>query len=153
VLLAIVLAVVITTVIRISRKRREQSDVVTPPVVETPPWTHRAEAATLTEAERTVELTVVAGHELGRSNKIRLSGKATIGREAVCDVSYPSDPEMSGKHCELIQAGAYVEVSDLGSTNGTLLNGAKLVTRQRLEDGDLIRAGRTEVRINFGTRK
>jgi pSer/pThr/pTyr-binding forkhead associated (FHA) protein len=57
---------------------------------------------------------------------------------------------MSAKHYELILAGEHVEVLDLGTTNGTLLNGARLVTQQRLEDGDLIRAGRTEIRINFG---
>jgi pSer/pThr/pTyr-binding forkhead associated (FHA) protein len=50
----------------------------------------------------------------------------------------------------LILAGKNVEVRDLGSTNGTLLNGARLQAQQRLEDGDLIRAGRTEVRITFG---
>jgi pSer/pThr/pTyr-binding forkhead associated (FHA) protein len=46
--------------------------------------------------------------------------------------------------------GDHVEVQDLGSTNGTLLNGAQLLTQQRIEDGDWIRAGLTEVRINFG---
>jgi len=57
---------------------------------------------------------------------------------------------VSGRHCELIRAGRVVELSDLQSRNGTLLNGARVVARQRLESGDLIRVGRTELRVSFG---
>lgn len=97
-----------------------------------------------------VELTVLSGSERGRVDKVKLSSRIVVGRDKNCDVSYPADVEMSSKHFELTLVGNHVEVQDLGSTNGTLLNGAQLVTEQRLEDGDWIRAGLTEVRINFG---
>jgi VWFA-related protein len=99
---------------------------------------------------RGIQLTVVAGKEHGRVDHVNLVEKSVIGRDKGCDVSFPDDTEMSGRHCELILAGAHIEVRDLGSTNGTLLNGARLVAEQRVEDGDLIRAGRTEFRINIG---
>jgi VWFA-related protein len=99
---------------------------------------------------RSIQLTVVAGKEHGRVDHINLIEKSVIGRDKGCDVSFQDDAEMSARHCELIQAGGYIEVRDLGTTNGTLLNGARLVAEQRVEDGDLIRAGRTEFRINIG---
>jgi pSer/pThr/pTyr-binding forkhead associated (FHA) protein len=43
-----------------------------------------------------------------------------------------------------------VEIADLGSMNGTLLNGARVVAAHIVEDGDLIRVGRTEFRVRFG---
>ncbi|MFZ0746420.1 MAG: VWA domain-containing protein [Terracidiphilus sp.] len=106
--------------------------------------------AVVIPAGRKIQLTVVAGNERGRVDTVNLAARAIVGRDKSCDVSYPDDTEMSAKHFELIQAGEYVEVQDLGSTNGTLLNGSRLVTQQRIEDGDWVRAGRTEVRITFG---
>jgi VWFA-related protein len=99
---------------------------------------------------RRIQLTVLAGKEHGRVDYLNLVGRSVIGRDRGCDASFPDDTEMSSKHCELLVSGEHVEVLDLGSTNGTFLNGAQLVTKQRLEDGDLLRAGRTEFRINFG---
>jgi VWFA-related protein len=99
---------------------------------------------------RKILLTVVSGNEHSREDKLDLTAKAVIGRDKACDVSYPKDSEMSAKHFELILVGKHVELLDLGSTNGTLLNGARLVVQQRIEDGDWVRAGRTEIRINFG---
>lgn len=106
--------------------------------------------AVVTPAGRKIQLTVVAGNERGRVDNLNLATRAIVGRDKSCDVSYPDDTEMSAKHFELILAGEYVEAQDLGSTNGTLLNGSRLVTQQRIEDGDWMRAGRTEVRISFG---
>jgi VWFA-related protein len=101
-------------------------------------------------AGRNLEMTVLSGNARGRVDKVALSSKIVVGRDLKCDVSYLDDAEMSARHFELVRVGEHVEVQDLGSTNGTLLNGAQLVTQQRIEDGDWIRAGLTELRINFG---
>jgi len=97
-----------------------------------------------------IRLTVVAGKEHGRVYELNLVEKATIGRGAECDLMVPDDPEVSSHHCDLAVVGSRVEIQDSGSTNGTLLNGARLVARQALESGDLIRVGRTELRITIG---
>jgi len=110
----------------------------------------RPKSTSLPPVGRRIQLTVLAGKERGRVDYLNLVGKSVIGRDRGCDASFPDDTEMSTKHCELIVTGEHVEIRDLGSTNGTLLNGAQLVATQRLEDGDLVRAGRTEFRINFG---
>jgi len=143
--LGVALVVVIRVVITIGKK----PEPVPPP----PPVPIPAIAVTpiiAVEAGRKLQLTVVSGNERGRVDKISLSGKKVVGRDKQCDIAYPNDSEMSARHYELIPAGQHVEISDLGSTNGTLLNGARLQTQQRVEDGDLVRAGRTEVRISIG---
>jgi pSer/pThr/pTyr-binding forkhead associated (FHA) protein len=54
---------------------------------------------------------------------------------------------MSGRHCELVLENGLVLVRDLGSRNGTLVNGVPIRTVHRLEDGDVILVGDTELRV------
>jgi pSer/pThr/pTyr-binding forkhead associated (FHA) protein len=62
-----------------------------------------------------------------------------IGRSAGCDVAL-ADPTVSKRHIELRRQGTDVVVIDLGSTNGTMVNGQP--TRQHvLADGDTIQIG------------
>ncbi|HEX3093621.1 MAG TPA: FHA domain-containing protein [Candidatus Angelobacter sp.] len=98
----------------------------------------------------TIRCTIVSGLERGRCYTVNLGETAVIGRDAACDLALPSDQEISNRHCELAKIGKRIEISDLGSTNGTLVNGAQLIGRAKLEDGDLVRVGRTEFRVSFG---
>ncbi|PKM45907.1 MAG: FHA domain-containing protein [Gammaproteobacteria bacterium HGW-Gammaproteobacteria-1] len=73
----------------------------------------------------------------------------TIGRHAASDIRL-DDPAVSTHHAALrLESNPYLEgyrnvvLEDLGSTNGTLVNGAA-VTRQVLHQGDRIRIGRYE---------
>lgn len=67
-------------------------------------------------------------------------GVITIGREAYNDVVL-IDPEASRKHAQIsFQAGRYV-VEDLGSTNGTFVNGRQILTATTLNRGDVIEVG------------
>ena len=67
-------------------------------------------------------------------------GVVTIGREAYNDVVL-IDPEASRKHAQIsFQAGRYV-VEDLGSTNGTFVNGQQILTPKTLNRGDVIEVG------------
>ena len=68
-----------------------------------------------------------------------------IGRLAECQVVL-SDPNVSRRHAELRHEGTDVVVADLGSTNGTLVNG-RPVRQQRLADGDEITVGSTVLRF------
>jgi hypothetical protein len=88
------------------------------------------------------ELVLVA---LGRED-----GTRTLGRRPEMDVSIPWDAEVSGLHAELeCLSGEWTVVDDGLSTNGTFLNGERIAGRQRLQDGDLIRVGRTVVAYNL----
>jgi hypothetical protein len=68
-----------------------------------------------------------------------------IGRLAECSVVV-EDSNVSRRHAEVRRDGPDVVVVDLGSTNGTRVNGAQVRT-QRLNDGDEITVGRTSLRF------
>jgi hypothetical protein len=72
--------------------------------------------------------------------EIPLDGvKTTIGRRADCGVRIPS-ALVSRRHCELVQAGGRLMVKDLGSSNGTFVNGSK-VREKELRSGDTLGVG------------
>lgn len=58
------------------------------------------------------------------------SGRITIGRSASCDICY-KNTFVSSKHAELTINGGEVYINDLGSTNGTFVNGRR-VSHHRL---------------------
>jgi hypothetical protein len=66
-----------------------------------------------------------------------------IGRSRECDVQL-ADTNVSRRHAELRQDGATYWLVDLGSTNGTDLNGRR-VEREKLSDGDAITIGSSEL--------
>jgi two-component system, cell cycle response regulator len=86
-------------------------------------------------------LIVLAGAQVGEM--ISLKGRTVIGRGAEADVRLVED-KMSRRHfCIFDEDGAsYVE--DLGSTNGTYVNGER-ITRHQLNDGDKIQIGDTTI--------
>lgn len=67
-----------------------------------------------------------------------------IGRESKNDISVP-DPNASRTHAELrLDAQGVWSITDLGSTNGTMVNGRAIAT-QPLRNGDRITVGKTEL--------
>jgi pSer/pThr/pTyr-binding forkhead associated (FHA) protein len=83
----------------------------------------------------------------GRQVSLPATG-ASLGRAQDNDVHVP-DEHASRHHARIdVQQGAYV-ISDLGSANGTFVNGQR-VQRQALRDGDVIRIGDTELRFRSG---
>jgi hypothetical protein len=67
------------------------------------------------------------------------TGRNVIGRGTEADIRLP-DTGVSRKHVDVVLDGGTATVEDLGSTNGTLINGRR-VSRQALADGDVIRIG------------
>jgi pSer/pThr/pTyr-binding forkhead associated (FHA) protein len=68
----------------------------------------------------------------------------TIGRRDEADIAIPWDPELSRLHASLdLRAGEWTICDDGFSQNGTWVNGLRLAGRRRLNDGDLVRVGRT----------
>ena len=61
-----------------------------------------------------------------------------------------SDASLSALHCEILVNGAEVIVRDLGSRNGTFVNGAKLTNQQsQLKSGQTVRFGSVEARLEL----
>lgn len=74
-----------------------------------------------------------------------LEGSAvSIGRAADCSIPI-KDRYLSRKHAEIIAVGAAWMLKDLGSANGTYLNGSRVERDELLKGGDRIRLGDTEI--------
>lgn len=82
--------------------------------------------------------------------QLQVAREIMIGRSKTADVCLASDPEASSRHAVLYFEGRGLMVRDLGSSNGTSLNGTTITKPEPVEDGDVILVGRTEVRIYFG---
>ncbi len=70
----------------------------------------------------------------------------TIGRSSANDLPLESDEFASVRHARIEPRRDGVWVEDIGSTNGTYVNGARLSAPRRLAPGDVIRVGSTDLR-------
>jgi len=92
-------------------------------------------------------LVVVKSGELDEGLDFELdSAQLTVGRGGQNDVALPSDEYASARHARFEPRQDGVWVQDLGSTNGTFLNGARLEHPRRLTHGDIVRVGETDLR-------
>jgi hypothetical protein len=70
----------------------------------------------------------------------------SVGRLPECTIAI-NDSNISRNHAEIRAGASSYLVVDLNSTNGTLVNGAKIIGEQSLNDGDIISFGSTHVRF------
>jgi hypothetical protein len=93
-------------------------------------------------------LVVVKSGELAEGTDYELnSAQLTIGRGGQNDIALGSDDYASARHARFEPRQDGVWVQDLGSTNGTFLNGARLERPRRLTPGDVVRVGETDLRF------
>lgn len=78
---------------------------------------------------------------------LEFKNSATIGRKSTNDLII-SDNAVSGIHCKVYSENDEVYVEDLGSTNGTILNGSS-ITKEVLKSDDLLVLGKKQYRINI----
>jgi pSer/pThr/pTyr-binding forkhead associated (FHA) protein len=74
------------------------------------------------------------------------NGATSIGRSSASDIILKSDDYASGRHARLTRHGGLLYVEDMGSTNGTFVNGRKTVGATPLRPGDTVRIGSTTFR-------
>ena len=90
-----------------------------------------------------LEVVAALGHEPGTS--FDLGEGATMGRSDGAEIRV-DDPFASSAHARIFPRGEYMYLEDMGSTNGTYLNGRQVKSTERLRMADLIRIGDTEYR-------
>jgi len=71
--------------------------------------------------------------------------RTTVGRRPYNDVVI-DNLAVSGEHAVVVMSGDDVELQDLGSTNGTYVNG-KPIKRQLLRNGDVVEMGKYQIRF------
>ncbi len=119
---------------------------------------HRTAIVTRVDADETIELPVLTPADLPRKSFIlRIISGPQVGATLTLDPSSPphavlgqasscalplTDPHVSRRHIALTATSTHVLLVDLGSTNGTLVNGV-LVREARLHGGETVTIGRT----------
>jgi pSer/pThr/pTyr-binding forkhead associated (FHA) protein len=93
------------------------------------------------------QLSVVSSPTLPAGRRITLVEATTVGRSPACALHLDHDDYVSSEHAVVTPAEAGVWVEDLGSTNGTFVNGAKVTSARLLQQGDMIRIGETQLRV------
>lgn len=95
-------------------------------------------------------LRVVFGNGKGTVFPIRESS-IVLGRDEGCHIVV-DDPRVSGRHAIISYRGGEFRVSDLQSTNGSLLNGSPL-TESVFQESDDLRLGKTVIRLEVDFRE
>ena len=72
-----------------------------------------------------------------------LAEEITVGRGGGCSIVLPDDNYVSTVHARLFRRGSDVFVEDLGSRNGTYVNGTQATSPTRLRRGDRVQFGQT----------
>ena len=72
-----------------------------------------------------------------------------IGRGGQNEVPLDGDEFASAEHARFESRRDGLWVEDVGSTNGTFVNGARVTTPRRLSKGDVVRVGQTDFRVDL----
>jgi pSer/pThr/pTyr-binding forkhead associated (FHA) protein len=95
-------------------------------------------------------LVVLSEGLTGKTHELKVD-KTTIGRVEDNAFQIP-EPSVSSHHCEIILRGAEVVVKDLGSTNGTFINGQQVTGESVLKPSQILRLGNVEIRLEDETK-
>lgn len=95
-----------------------------------------------------VRLEVVEGPEQGRKVSFSSGQIVKIGRTDWSDLTFASDPHLSGQHFALSVEDGICRLIDLESRNGTFVHDQR-VTDTQINDGDVIAAGHTKFRVQL----
>jgi hypothetical protein len=87
------------------------------------------------------------GAGLQAGSTIEVSASTVVGRDHSSGVWLDGDEFASAQHARIDPRPDGVWVEDLGSTNGTFVNDVKIVARQLLRPGDVLRVGGTELEL------
>lgn len=110
----------------------------------------QARAAPVAEVarQRPPQLVVVSSPVLDAGNRYDTGAVAiTVGRAPDNTLALDGDEYASSHHARVESGRDGVWVHDLGSTNGTYVNGQRIAGRERLRPGDTLTVGQTELRL------
>jgi len=83
------------------------------------------------------------GKQKGKIISLQTTDRVLIGRETSCGLQI-LDQGVSREHAELFRVGEMIFIRDLGSRNGSYVNGER-ITEELLREGDVVRVGNTEM--------
>jgi hypothetical protein len=93
-------------------------------------------------------LVVIKSQVIDENTEYELDSKGiSIGRGSTHDVRLDGDEYASANHARVEPRRDGVWIEDIGSTNGTFVNGARVTTARLLAPGDVVRIGQTDLRV------
>ena len=98
-------------------------------------------------ARPTARFLVLAGPGLEQGTTVEIESSAVVGRAPGSGVAIDGDEFASAEHAQIDAAADGVWIRDLGSTNGTFVNGSRVTSKRRLQPGDVVRIGETELQL------
>lgn len=98
---------------------------------------------------RRAKLVVLKSPALDVGEEVDIDSLAVaIGRGGQNEVPLDGDDFASARHARFESRRDGLWVEDIGSTNGTFVNGARVTTPRRLSQGDIVRVGQTDFRVD-----
>lgn len=91
------------------------------------------------------QLVVVRGRSANQALRLG-NGITTVGRQADCQLRIGSS-QVSRRHCQIYERDGKLIVMDLGSSNGTIVNGKKIEGMLVLKPGDVLTLGKVKLRV------
>jgi hypothetical protein len=136
-------------VVRIVRLELKPAKVVVPPaVLPAEPMTAPAAAKVKRSGkERGGAVLHLLDPPARAGEMYALTEEVTVGRAPGCGVVLEDDTFVSQVHARLFRRGRETYVEDLGSTNGTMVNGVRIEEVTRLHRGDQVQFGNTTAEI------
>ena len=91
-------------------------------------------------------LVITSGTGLAQQIAVPFRG-IVLGRDAQLGPPFSTDEFVSRQHVWVRRRGDGVEVTDLGSANGTYVNGTRVRAPTRMQDSDVLRIGRIQLKL------
>ena len=86
---------------------------------------------------------VVMEPKAARGATFAVGDEITIGRAATCTIGMPDDSFVSQLHARVYRDAGSTMIEDLGSTNGTYVNGKRVTAPEQVTKGDRVQIGST----------
>jgi pSer/pThr/pTyr-binding forkhead associated (FHA) protein len=96
---------------------------------------------------RAAQFVVLDGPGLRSGSSVEVATTTIVGRGPESGICIDGDDFASAQHARIGTSPEGVWVEDLGSTNGTFVNGARVTSRLVLQAGDIVRVGQTELQL------
>lgn len=93
------------------------------------------------------QLLVLQSTALQVGGTVEVATPTRVGRGAENAIRLDGDDFVSSRHAVLEPRPDGLWVEDLGSTNGTFVNGARVTSARLLQAGDIVRIGQTDLRV------
>ncbi|MGM9553993.1 MAG: FHA domain-containing protein [Faecousia sp.] len=148
---AVIAAIVVAVIVMSTKKQSEKEESITrgkENIYEYSAEESRVKHHVASAVASRVVLTIRTGSGSEQRIETSVSSSMIVGRSSICDL-FIDDAKLSRQHFAIERMEGDLFVSDLQSKNGTFLNGTRVLSKQKLQSGDKITAGLSEIYVRL----